>query len=192
MGKLRITPCEPIEGLYIIEPQVFGDERGYFFESYNERDMHEAGLDLRFVQDNESMSQQGVLRGLHYQIRHPQGKIVRALQGRVFDVVVDIREGSKTFGRWFGVELNDENHRQLYISPGFAHGYLTLSKKAVFAYKVTDFYHPEDEGGLLWNDPDIGIHWPEVDGLHLTDGTPLLINVRDQKWPGIADLRRGK
>lgn len=192
MGKLRITPCEPIEGLYIIEPQVFGDERGYFFESYNERDMHEAGLDLRFVQDNESMSQQGVLRGLHYQIRHPQGKIVRALQGRVFDVVVDIREGSKTFGRWFGVELNDENHRQLYISPGFAHGYLTLSKKAVFAYKVTDFYHPEDEGGLLWNDPDIGIHWPEVDGLRLTDGTPLLINARDQKWPGIADLRRGK
>lgn len=190
MGQMSIIRC-PIEGLYLIEPRVFGDERGYFFESYNERDMVEAGLDLHFVQDNQSMSAKGVLRGLHFQRQHPQGKIVRVLQGRVYDVVVDIRAGSSTYGQHFGVELTAENHRQLYIAPGFAHGYLTLSERAVFAYKTSDYYHPEDEGGLRWNDPALAIAWPEVaaDGATLLDGTPLNINKRDLNWPVLHELR---
>lgn len=190
MGQMIITPC-PIKGLYLIEPRVFGDERGYFFESYNEWDMWEAGLDLHFVQDNQSMSTKGVLRGLHFQRTHPQGKIVRVLEGRVYDVVVDIRSGSPTFGQHFGVELTAENHCQLYIAPGFAHGYLTLSERAVFAYKTSDYYHPEDEGGLLWNDQTLAIAWPEVaeDGRTMLDGTPLIINDRDRNWPALQALR---
>lgn len=194
MGKIKVTKA-PIEGLYIIKPAVYGDSRGYFTETYNQRDMAEAGLDMTFVQDNESVSTKGVLRGLHFQKTHPQGKLVRVMEGRVFDVAVDIRQGSPTFGKWFGVELTEDNHKQFYISPGFAHGFLVLSERAKFAYKCTDFYHPEDEGGLAWNDPDFGIVWPELvgnykgtpsgDGYALTDGTPLKLSEKDEKWEGI-------
>lgn len=190
MGNIRVIKC-PIEGLWIVEPEVHGDERGYFCETYNERDMIGAGIDLRFVQDNESMSLKGVLRGLHYQVNHPQGKLVRVLQGRVFDVVVDIRQGSPTFGQHYGIELSAENRLQFCIAPGFAHGYLTLSDRAVFSYKVTDFYHPEDEAGILWNDPALGIDWLEVlaEARSLSDGTPLFINARDWNWPVLADRK---
>ena len=191
MGQIQVTKC-PIEGLYIIEPKVHGDSRGYFVETYNQKDMQEAGLDMVFVQDNQSMSVKGVLRGLHYQINYPQGKLVRVIKGRVFDVAVDLRPGSDTYGKWYGVELTEENKKQFYISEGFAHGFLVLSDTAEFCYKVTDFYHPNDEGGLAWNDPAIGIKWPEVTGSYqgsasalgytLADGTPLNLSEKDQKW----------
>ena len=194
MGRIEVENA-PIEGLYIIEPAVYGDSRGYFTETYNQRDMAEAGLDMTFVQDNESVSTKGVLRGLHFQKTHPQGKLVRVMEGRVFDVAVDLRKDSPTFGKWFGVELTEDNHKQFYISPGFAHGFLVLSERAKFAYKCTDFYHPEDEGGLAWNDPAIGIIWPELvgdykgtpsgDGYMLMDGTPLKLSEKDEKWEGI-------
>ena len=191
MGQIQVTKC-PIEGLYIIEPKVHGDSRGYFVETYNQRDMQEAGLDMVFVQDNQSMSVKGVLRGLHYQINYPQGKLVRVIKGRVFDVAVDLRPGSDTYGKWYGVELTEENKKQFYISEGFAHGFLVLSDTAEFCYKVTDFYHPNDEGGLAWNDPSIGIEWPELvgnycgsasaEGYTLADGTPLKLSDKDQAW----------
>ena len=196
MGKIKVTKC-PIEGLYIIEPTVFGDDRGYFMETYSLRDMEEAGLTMNFVQDNQSMSVKGVLRGLHFQKEHPQGKLVRVIKGRVFDVAVDLRTGSETYGKWYGVELTEENKKQFYISEGFAHGFLVLSDKAEFCYKCTDFYHPNDEGGLAWNDPAIGIQWPEVSGAYpgnasaqgytLADGTPLNLSEKDQKWANFAD-----
>ena len=154
MGKITVTPCD-IEGLYVIEPTVFKDERGYFVETYNQNDMKEAGLDMVFVQDNQSMSTRGVLRGLHFQKQFPQGKLVRVVRGKVFDVAVDLRSDSKTYGKWFGVELSAENMKQFYIPEGFAHGFLVLSDEAEFCYKCTDFYHPGDEGGLAWNDPEI-------------------------------------
>ena len=182
MSRMTILPTG-IDGLYVIEPLLHGDERGYFTETYNQRDFHALGLDMTFVQDNESMSRKGVLRGLHYQIAHPQGKLVRALQGAVYDVAVDLRPGSVTYGKWYGVELSHHNHRMFYIPEGFAHGYLTLSDTAVFAYKVTDFYHPGDEGGLRWNDPAIGVIWPGVEGERMDDGTPLILNERDRNWP---------
>ena len=191
MGKIKVTKA-PIEGLYVIEPTVFGDNRGYFVETYNQQDMHEAGLDMVFVQDNQSMSTKGVLRGLHFQKQHPQGKLVRVLRGSVFDVAVDIRPGSPTYGQWFGQILSEENKKQFYISEGFAHGFLVLSDVAEFCYKTTDFYHPEDEGGLAWNDPEIGIQWPELTGVYpgtasgegyvFPDGTPLKLSDKDQKW----------
>ena len=184
MGQIRVTPC-PIEGLYIIEPTLHGDSRGYFMETYNQRDLWEHGLDMVFVQDNQSMSNKGVLRGLHFQKEHPQGKLVRVIKGRVFDVAVDLRKGSNTYGQWYGVELSEDNKKQFYISPGFAHGFLVLSNTAEFCYKVTDFYHPGDEGGIAWNDPSIGIIWPEVNGETLSDGTPLTLNDRDRNWPTI-------
>jgi dTDP-4-dehydrorhamnose 3,5-epimerase len=196
MGQITVTKC-PIEGLYIIEPKVHGDSRGYFVETYNQKDMQEAGLNMVFVQDNQSMSVKGVLRGLHYQINYPQGKLVRVIKGRVFDVAVDLRPGSETYGKWYGVELTEENKKQFYISEGFAHGFLVLSDTAEFCYKVTDFYHPNDEGGLAWNDPAIGIDWPELvgeyrgsaaaEGYTLSDGTPLNLSEKDQKWLGIGD-----
>lgn len=196
MGQIKVTKC-PIEGLYIIEPAVHGDARGYFMETYNQNDMHEAGLDMVFVQDNQSMSTKGVLRGLHFQKQYPQGKLVRAIRGSVFDVAVDLRSGSKTYGQWYGVELTEENKKQFYISEGFAHGFLVLSETAEFCYKVTDFYHPGDEGGLAWNDPEIGIRWPqllgdyhgtaEARGYTLADGTPLNLSGKDQKWLGLKD-----
>ena len=194
MGQIKVEKA-PIEGLYIIQPTVHGDSRGYFTETYNQRDMQEAGLDMTFVQDNQSMSVKGVLRGLHYQKQFPQGKLVRVIKGRVFDVAVDLRAGSKTYGKWFGVELSEENKKQCYISEGVAHGFLVLSETAEFCYKVTDFYHPGDEGGLAWNDPKIGIQWPELvgtyagsasaEGYAMQDGTPLNLSEKDQKWQGI-------
>lgn len=166
MGKITVTPCD-IEGLYVIEPTVFKDERGYFVETYNQNDMKEAGLDMVFVQDNQSMSTRGVLRGLHFQKQFPQGKLVRVVRGKVFDVAVDLRSDSKTYGKWFGVELSAENMKQFYIPEGFAHGFLVLSDEAEFCYKCTDFYHPGDEGGLAWNDPEIGVEWPLEEGVDL-------------------------
>lgn len=180
MGQIKVTKC-PIEGLYIIEPTVHGDDRGYFVETYNQRDMAEAGLNMVFVQDNQSMSTRGVLRGLHFQKHHPQGKLVRVIRGRVFDVAVDLREGSATFGQWHGIELSEENKKQFYISEGFAHGYLVLSDTAEFCYKVTDFYRPGDEGGLLWNDPEIGIQWPIPENMELN------MVERDRNWACLRD-----
>ena len=180
MGKITVTPCD-IEGLYVIEPTVFKDERGYFVETYNQNDMKEAGLDMVFVQDNQSMSTRGVLRGLHFQKQFPQGKLVRVVRGKVFDVAVDLRSDSKTYGKWFGVELSAENMKQFYIPEGFAHGFLVLSDEAEFCYKCTDFYHPGDEGGLAWNDPEIGVEWP------LEEGVDLIISEKDQKGKGLKD-----
>jgi len=180
MGKITVTPCD-IEGLYVIEPTVFKDERGYFVETYNQNDMKEAGLDMVFVQDNQSMSTRGVLRGLHFQKQFPQGKLVRVVRGKVFDVAVDLRSDSKTYGKWFGVELSAENMKQFYIPEGFAHGFLVLSDEAEFCYKCTDFYHPGDEGGLAWNDPEIGVEWP------LEEGVDLIISEKDKKWKGLKD-----
>jgi dTDP-4-dehydrorhamnose 3,5-epimerase len=152
----------------ILEPKVFGDARGFFFESFNARDFASCtGLDVQFVQDNHSKSAQGVLRGLHYQIQHPQGKLVRVTQGEVFDVAVDLRKSSPTFGQWAGVLLSAENKRQLWVPPGFAHGFVVTSESAEFLYKTTDYYHPEFERSLLWNDPAVGIRWP-------IQGEPLL------------------
>lgn len=166
-------------------------------ETYNQRDMAEAGLNMVFVQDNQSMSVKGVLRGLHFQKEFPQGKLVRVIKGRVFDVAVDLRKGSETYGKWYGVELTEENKKQFYISEGFAHGFLVLSDTAEFCYKVTDFYHPGDEGGLAWNDPEIAIEWPELNGVYngtasaegytLSDGTPINLSDKDQKWLGLND-----
>ena len=191
MGQIKVSKT-PIEGLCVIENTVHGDRRGYFMETYNRNDMHEAGLDMVFVQDNQSSSVKGVLRGLHFQKEHPQGKLVRVIRGSVFDVAVDLREGSSTYGKWYGEILTEDNHKQLYISEGFAHGFLVLSEVAEFCYKCTDFYHPGDEGGLAWNDPEIGIEWPELTGTyqgdagagdyHLTDGTPLNLSDKDTKW----------
>ncbi len=183
MGKIKVTPCD-IEGLFVIEPKVFPDERGYFFESYNQNDFREAGFDMTFVQDNQSMSVKGVLRGLHYQKQYPQGKLVRVIRGRVFDVAVDLRKDSATCGKWFGLELSAENKKQFYIPEGFAHGFLVLSDEAEFAYKCTDFYHPGDEGGLIWNDADIGVDWP------IPEGMELIISEKDQKWGGFKDTFR--
>ena len=196
MGQIKVTKA-PIEGLYVIEPTVHGDSRGYFVETYNQNDMHEAGLDMVFVQDNQSMSTKGVLRGLHFQKQFPQGKLVRVIKGSVYDVAVDLRQGSKTYGQYFGVELTAENKKQFYISEGFAHGFLVLSDVAEFCYKVTDFYHPGDEGGLAWNDPEINIQWPHLtgeykgnasaEGYAMDDGTALNLSDKDQKWLGLKD-----
>ena len=180
MGKIKVTTCD-IEGLYVIEPTVFKDERGYFMETYNQNDFKEAGLNMTFVQDNQSMSVKGVLRGLHFQKQYPQGKLVRAVRGTVFDVAVDLRSDSKTYGKWFGVTLSAENKKQFYIPEGFAHGFLVLSDEAEFAYKCTDFYHPGVEGGLLWSDPEIGVDWP------IEPGMELIISDKDKKWSGLKD-----
>ena len=188
MGQIKVEKCikngKTIEGLYIIEPTVHRDDRGYFVETYNQRDFEEAGLNMVFVQDNQSCSVKGVLRGLHYQKQYPQGKLVRVLKGRVFDVAVDLRTGSDTYGMWYGIELTEENKKQFYISEGFAHGFLVLSDIAEFAYKVTDFYHPGDEGGLIWNDSEIGIEWP------VDDGMELIFSDKDTKWGGLSETFR--
>ena len=186
MGQIKVTKTA-IEGLFLIEPAVHGDARGYFLETYNLGDMQEAGLNMTFVQDNESMSVRGVLRGLHFQKEHPQGKLVRVIRGRVFDVAVDLRKDSPTFGKWHGEILSEDNKKQFYIPEGFAHGFLVLSDTAVFCYKCTDFYHPGDEGGLAWNDPEIGICWPEVEGEALRDGTPLNLSEKDRHWGNLKD-----
>lgn len=168
----------PIEGLYEIQPKVFGDKRGYFFEVYSEKDFTAAGLDMVFVQDNQSASTAGVLRGLHFQTLHPQGKLVRAVEGKVYDVAVDLRKGSATFGKYYGVVLDSEKQNQFYIPKGFAHGFYVLSEHAVFAYKCTDFYHPEDDAGLMWNDPQIGVDWTSV-----APGLKPLLSEKDTNHP---------
>lgn len=199
MGQIRVEKhVGGIEGLCIITPAVHGDARGYFMETYNARDMQEAGLNIRFVQDNQSISTRGVLRGLHFQKQHPQTKLVRTIRGSVFDVAVDLRSGSSTYGQWYGVLLTEENKKQFLIPRGFAHGFLVLSDSAEFCYKCDDFYHADDEGGLAWNDPAIGIIWPKVrgsyhdsaspDGYTLDDGTPLILNSRDQQWCTLNQL----
>lgn len=174
----------PIEGVLVLEPKVFGDARGFFFESFNTRDFAQAtGLTCEFVQDNHSKSSKGVLRGMHYQLQHAQGKLVRVTQGSVFDVAVDIRRGSKTFGHWFGCELSAENKKQMWIPEGLAHGFLVTSESAEFLYKTTDYYHPEFERSLLWSDADVGIEWP----LHLLDAPPLLA-AKDQTAGALSAL----
>ncbi len=183
MGKIQVEDCE-IEGLKIITPNVIGDARGYFVETYNARDMKEAGIDRVFVQDNQSASKRGVLRGLHFQIEHPQAKLVRVIKGEVFDVAVDLRKGSSTYGKWKGVLLSAENHKQFYIPEGFAHGFLVVSDYAEFCYKCTDFYHPGDEGGIMYNDPEVGVEWP------IADDMELIFSDRDTKWGSILDLNK--
>ena len=188
-----------IAGLCVITPAVHGDNRGYFMETYSQRDMEENGIDINFVQDNQSMSVKGVLRGLHFQIRYPQTKMVRVIKGRVFDVAVDLRKDSATFGKWFGIELTEENKKQFLIPRGFAHGFLVLSDTAEFCYKCDDFYHANDEGGIAWNDPEIGIQWPEIigkyngcacsEGYTLADGTPLNLSEKDQKWQRLDGVK---
>ncbi|WP_238903698.1 dTDP-4-dehydrorhamnose 3,5-epimerase [Clostridium sp. YIM B02506] len=171
-----------IKDLYIIEPKVFGDNRGYFMETYNKNDFFEAGLTMEFVQDNESRSKKGVLRGMHFQTKHTQGKLVRATRGEVYDVAVDLRKGSPTFGKWEGVLLTEENKRQFYVPEGFAHGFLVVSDEAVFNYKCTDFYAPEYDSGLLWNDPEVGIEWP-LDGIN-----ELLLSEKDKVQKTLKEL----
>ena len=178
MGRLTVETCE-IEGLKIITPEIRWDERGYFIETYQYNDFKEIGIDRQFLQDNQSSSTKGVLRGLHFQIKHPQAKLVRVLQGEVYDVAVDIRKESKTYGKWFGVRLSAENKKQFFIPEDFAHGFLVLSDYVVFAYKCTDVYHPNDESGIFWNDPDIGIEWPIPEGLEL-----IMVD-RDKNWGGL-------
>lgn len=197
MGQIKVEKdVGGISGLCVITPAVHGDDRGYFLETYSRRDMEENGIFVEFKQDNQSMSRKGVLRGLHFQINHPQTKLVRVIRGSVFDVAVDLRPGSATYGKWFGVELTAENHRQFLIPRGFAHGFLVLSDEAEFCYKCDDFYHPNDEGGLAWNDPGIGIQWPRVQGTYpgsadgsgycLSDGTPLTLSEKDRRWNTLA------
>lgn len=175
MGKFKFTDTE-IEGMFIVEPTAFEDNRGYFMETYNEEDFKKAGYDLTFVQDNQSKSSKGVLRGLHFQVNYPQGKLVRVIKGEVFDVGVDLREGSKTYGKWFGAVLSEENKKQLFIPKGFAHGFLVISDEAEFVYKCTEFYHGEDESGIKWDDPDIAIDWP-LDGID-----EITLSEKDKLW----------
>ncbi|NOW02652.1 dTDP-4-dehydrorhamnose 3,5-epimerase [Clostridium beijerinckii] len=171
-----------IDGVYIIEPKTFGDRRGYFMETYNKEQFCEAGLSMIFVQDNESKSSKGVLRGLHFQKKHSQGKLVRVTKGEVFDVAVDLRTGSPTYGQWEGVILSDENKKQFYIPEGFAHGFLVLSDEAVFNYKCTDIYSPEYDGGVMWNDPEINIEWP----LDLIKN--IILSEKDKTHPNLKEL----
>jgi len=197
MGQIKVEKnIKGIEGLCVIEPAVHGDNRGYFMETYSKRDMEEAGIDIEFVQDNQSMSVKGVLRGLHFQKNFPQTKLVRVIKGAVYDVAVDLRNGSKTFGMWYGIELTEENKKQFLIPKGFAHGFLVLSDVAEFCYKCDDFYHANDEGGLAWNDPQIGIQWPGVEGKYNGTAsaigysykeTELNLSEKDQKWLGISE-----
>ena len=177
MGQIKVEKnAGGIEGLCVIEPKVFGDSRGYFVETYNKQDMVAKGLDMEFVQDNQSSSKYGVLRGLHFQINYPQDKLVRVVSGEVFDVAVDLRKGSATYGKWYGVLLSAENKKQFFIPKNFAHGFLVLSDYAEFCYKCTDFYHPDDEGGIAYNTPDIGVKWPIPEGMELT------LSEKDTKW----------
>lgn len=176
MGEFKFIETG-IEGMFIVEPRVFEDNRGAFMETFNEKDFKDAGHDLKFVQDNQSKSTKGVLRGLHLQFKYPQGKLVRVTKGKVFDVGVDLRSDSETYGKWFGAILSEENNRQLYIPPKFAHGFVVLSDEAEFLYKCTEFYHGEDEGGIIWNDEDIGVDWP------LDDIDEIILSEKDKLWP---------
>ena len=185
MGKFNFIKTD-IPEVQIIEPTVVGDDRGYFMETYNQRDMESLGFHYDFVQDNQSSSRYGVLRGLHFQINYPQDKLVRAIRGEVFDVAVDLRPGSKTYGQWYGVLLSEENKKQFFIPKNFAHGFVVLSDYAEFAYKCTDFYHPNDEGGLAWNDPQIGVEWPIPEGMELT------LSDKDKKWGSFAEFTESR
>lgn len=185
MGKIKVTTCD-IEGIKLIEPTVFGDARGYFMETYNYNDFKEAGIDQVFVQDNQSASTGGVLRGLHFQKNYPQDKLVRVINGEVYDVAVDLREGSATYGKWFGTILSAENKRQLFLPKNFAHGFYVLSDYAEFAYKCTDFYHPDDEGGLRWDDPDLHIDWP------IPEGTEPILSEKDKHWGSFGEYQRSR
>ena len=198
MGRITIEKdLNGIEGLCLIEPCVYGDKRGYFMETYNKKDLSKAGLEITFVQDNQSMSSKGVLRGLHFQKEHSQTKLVRVIRGEVFDVAVDLRRNSPSYGKWYGVVLSEENKKQFLIPKGFAHGFLVLSDIAEFCYKCDDYYHPEDEAGIAWNDPDIGIEWPYVAQIEpdeeqendrfVFQDCPLLLSEKDQKWPGLKE-----
>lgn len=180
MGKISVETCN-IEGLKVITPTVFEDSRGYFMETYHQQAFLEAGIDVNFVQDNQSASSRNVLRGLHFQINYPQDKLVRVINGKVFDVAVDLRPGSETFGKWFGVELSAENKKQFFIPKGFAHGFYVMSDFAEFTYKCSDFYHPNDEGGIKFDDPDIGIEWP------FEDKNALILSEKDTKWGGFRE-----
>lgn len=198
MGQIKVEKdVGGISGLCVIHPAVHGDARGYFMETYNQKDMEDEGLVANFVQDNQSSSVKGVLRGLHFQKEFPQGKLIRVITGKAFDVAVDLRAGSRTYGKWFGIELTAENKKQFYIPEGFAHGFLVLSDMAEVCYKCTDSYHPGDEGGIAWNDPEIGIAWPGIqgkyngnasaEGYHLDDGTALILSDKDQLWKRLKD-----
>jgi dTDP-4-dehydrorhamnose 3,5-epimerase len=180
MGNFTFNETK-IKGVYIIDVKTYGDERGYFMETYKEDDFGAAGLDYKFVQDNQSSSRRGVLRGLHFQKNHPQAKLVRVLKGEVFDVAVDLRKGSETYGQWVGAVLSEENKRQFMIPRGFAHGFLVMSDHAEFAYKCDELYHPEDEGGIMWNDPDIGIEWKDVG--------ELILSEKDKHHPTLAESK---
>ena len=183
MGKFIFIKTE-IEGVIIVEPTVYKDERGYFMETYQYNDFAAAGIDVKFVQDNQSMSKKGVLRGLHFQKQFPQAKLVRVISGEVFDVAVDLREGSTTYGKYIGALLSAENKRQFYIPKGFAHGFLVLSDEAEFSYKVDDFYHPNDEGGLAWDDPDINVQWP------IAEGMEIILAEKDRANPSLKELNK--
>lgn len=200
MGQILVEKnVGGIEQLCVITPTIHGDSRGYFVETFNEKEMREAGLDIRFVQDNQSLSRKGVLRGLHFQMEFPQCKLIRVVRGSVFDVAVDLRKKSVTYGKWYGLVLSAENHKQFFIPEGFAHGFLALSDEVEFCYKVNDYWHPNDEGGLAWNDPSIGIKWPEIvgeyrgdarsEGYCMKDGTPLVLSEKDQKWGKLSGLK---
>lgn len=181
MGQFNFEKCLDIEGLYIIEPKIFSDERGYNLESYNDKDFAEAGLNMKFVQDNQSMSMKCVLRGLHFQKIYQQGKLVRVTSGQVFDVAVDLREGSRTYGKWFGVILSAEKKNMFYIPEGFAHGFLVLSGYAEFFYKLSDYYHPEDESGIPWNDKTLNIHWPIPEDMN------IITSDKDRNHPAFSE-----
>lgn len=181
MGQISVENCE-IEGVKLITPQIFNDQRGYFMETYQYEQFKAAGIDTVFVQDNQSASTKGVLRGLHFQIEHPQDKLVRVIKGEVFDVAVDMRKGSATYGKWFGAVLSEENKKQLFIPKNFAHGFLVLSDYAEFCYKCSDFYHPGDEGGIRYDDPAIGVKWP------IEEGMELILSDRDKKWGYLGDI----
>lgn len=181
MGKFKFIETK-IKDVYIIEPTVFGDNRGYFMETYSKKDFFEAGLTMEFVQDNESKSKKGVLRGMHFQTKHTQGKLVRVTEGEVYDVAVDLRKGSPTFGKWEGALLTAENKKQFYVPEGFAHGFLVMSDIAVFNYKCTDFYAPEYDSGLLWNDEEVGIKWP-LDGIE-----EILLSEKDKVQKKLSEI----
>ena len=180
MGKFKFIKTF-IDGLFIIEPTVFGDERGFFMETYNAKEFKKAGINVTFVQDNHSKSKKGVLRGLHFQYNNPQGKLVRVIKGEVYDVAVDLRKDSSTYGKWEGVKLSEENKKQFYVPEGFAHGFLVLSDDAEFTYKCTNFYDAEDEGGILWNDPNVGINWP------INNINEIIMSEKDKKLKKLKD-----
>lgn len=185
-GNFTFTETS-IEGVKIVDVKSYGDARGYFMEIYKHKDFAAGGIDCEFVQDNQSSSVKGVLRGLHFQIEHPQAKLVRVVSGEVFDVAIDLRTGSPTFGKWEGVVLSGENRRQFFIPRGFAHGYLVLSDKAEFVYKCDDLYHPNDEGGLMWNDPAIGVEWPALQGDTNFDESKVILSEKDSNRSSFSE-----